>query len=223
MKSQVKATVSMVAAAAIVLAAQGAAMAKVKMAERYRANQFTTAMQAALIAFLAQCLNLSSAECQPAFVLEWGGRGNANGQFNDPHGIVVDTNGNVIVADTRNNRIQIFDPDGTFIMKWGSLGAGPGQFNHPHGIGVDGGNNVFVAETGNNRVQVFTNVGVYVTSWGSFGTGPGQFNFPYAVTVGNDGSIYVADSRAPLLGPDGFSSSPGVDDSVYNSLPPTTS
>ncbi len=72
----------------------------------------------------------------PHFILQWGSNGAGDGQFSGPHGIEVDTEGNVYVADTGNNRIQKFTSDGVFLIKWGSFGTAPGQFNHPHGIGI---------------------------------------------------------------------------------------
>ena len=42
------------------------------------------------------------------FVTTWGSQGTADGQFNYPYGIAVDSSGNVFVADGHNNRIQKF-------------------------------------------------------------------------------------------------------------------
>jgi tripartite motif-containing protein 71 len=101
---------------------------------------------------------------------------NDDGQFNEPHGVAVDSSGNVYVSDSGNNRIQKFSSDGTFITKWGSRGSsngqfigvsgsadepGPtnatnGQFNEPHGVAVDSSGNVYVAEGYNNRLQKFS-------------------------------------------------------------------
>jgi DNA-binding beta-propeller fold protein YncE len=62
----------------------------------------------------------------------------------------------VFVADTANDRIQVFDSSGTFITKWGSSGTGDGEFNSPQGVAVDPSTgNVFVADTFNDRIQVF--------------------------------------------------------------------
>ena len=62
------------------------------------------------------------------FVTKWGSVGNGDGQFYYPHGVAVDSSGNVYVADEKNHRIQKFDSNGTFLAKWGSKGTGDGHF-----------------------------------------------------------------------------------------------
>jgi len=47
----------------------------------------------------------------------WGERGNGPGQFNTPHSIAVDANGNVYVSDRGNHRIQVFDGEGNFLRQ----------------------------------------------------------------------------------------------------------
>jgi len=47
----------------------------------------------------------------------WGERGKEPGQFNTPHSIATDANGNVYVADRGNHRIQVFDGDGKFLRQ----------------------------------------------------------------------------------------------------------
>lgn len=63
----------------------------------------------------------------PQFVFQWGSLGAAPGQFSGPHGIEVDTDGNVYVGDTGNHRVQKFTSQGIFIQQWGSLGSATGQ------------------------------------------------------------------------------------------------
>ncbi|MEY4964644.1 MAG: hypothetical protein RL274_227 [Pseudomonadota bacterium] len=48
------------------------------------------------------------------FVKSWGSRGSGEGQFSTARSIAVDAGGNVYVADRGNNRIQVFDNNGTF-------------------------------------------------------------------------------------------------------------
>ena len=57
-----------------------------------------------------------------------GGIGNRNGQFDEPHGIAIKSSGLVYVADTRNDRIQVFTSGGVYSDQWGSFGGGDGKF-----------------------------------------------------------------------------------------------
>lgn len=127
------------------------------------------------------------------FTLKWGSYGSANGQFNNPFGVAVSGSGTVFIADTLNNRVQIFSNTGIFVGKWGSTGSGTGQLNGPFGIALDGPGNVYVADNGNNRVQKFSSNGSFLLKWGTYGSGNGQFDRPLGVAVDNSGYIYVAD------------------------------
>src|SRR5262249_27118564 len=55
-------------------------------------------------------------------VREWGTPGTGPGQFHLPHGIAVDENGIVYVADRENGRIQRFDLEGHYLGEWSNLG-----------------------------------------------------------------------------------------------------
>jgi len=49
----------------------------------------------------------------------WGGKGNGDGQFNDPTSVAVDpATNNVYVADPLNKRVQVFNENGNFLSKW---------------------------------------------------------------------------------------------------------
>jgi hypothetical protein len=70
------------------------------------------------------------------FVATWGSRGTGQGEFNTPHGIAIDAQNNVYVADRENNRIQVFDNNGTFKTQYTNVGrpnaicmtSGPKQY-----------------------------------------------------------------------------------------------
>ncbi len=57
------------------------------------------------------------------FIKSWGSRGSEPGQLNNPRSLAIDAHGNVFVADTGNQRIQIFDNDGTFKTQITGIGA----------------------------------------------------------------------------------------------------
>ena len=98
------------------------------------------------------------------------------GSLVGPMGIAVDSSGNVYVADSYNNRIQKFTPDGQFVTKWGSGGSGDGQFMEPWGIAVDSSDYVYVADTWNSpHPEVYLD-GQFVTKWGGIGSNAGEFS-----------------------------------------------
>jgi|HubBroStandDraft_6_1064221.scaffolds.fasta_scaffold07064_7 DNA-binding beta-propeller fold protein YncE len=97
------------------------------------------------------------------------------GDFAKPTGVAVDKEGNLYVADTLNNRIEVFDADGAFIRAWGKNGDGPGYFARPKGVTIDSDGHVWVADGMQDRVQVFTNEGQLLITMGGHGLLPGQY------------------------------------------------
>jgi DNA-binding beta-propeller fold protein YncE len=119
-----------------------------------------------------------------------GARGNGKGQFDSPTGIAVDANGNVLVADTNNGRIQKFSPTGTFLSTIASKGSGQGQLSDPNGIAIDRVGRIYIAETGTHRVQKLAPDGAFIAEWK--GPEPGFYG-PRRIAIGPDDSIYVVD------------------------------
>ena len=65
------------------------------------------------------------------FVTTWGTPGSATGEFDLVHSVAVDSQGRVYASDRENNRIQIFDENGTFLKMWTNLGATQNIFITP--------------------------------------------------------------------------------------------
>jgi subtilisin family serine protease len=134
------------------------------------------------------------------FVLKYGATGAGDGQFSQPFGMGRHPTLNTFaVADTANNRVQVFTFDETtgaisFQTRFGSLGTGNGQFNNPYGVAIDPVGRINVVDTRNHRVQIFSGAGAHIVSFGSFGTLQGRFNLPKGIAVDAIGIVYIADT-----------------------------
>ncbi|MBN2688131.1 MAG: hypothetical protein JXR85_08120, partial [Deltaproteobacteria bacterium] len=129
------------------------------------------------------------------YTKSWGRKGTGTADFYLPYGIAADAEGNVYVADTYNNRIQVFDPSGSFLRTWGQKGTGQGQLLLPYDITVDRRGNVYVADTYNFRIQKFDTTGRFILQWGRKGQGIGEFAFLSGVAAGPEGSVYTTDAK----------------------------
>ncbi len=116
------------------------------------------------------------------------------GSFSLPNSVAVDGDGNVYVTDTLNNRIEIFDADGTFLSQFGKNGDGPGDFERPKGIAIDCNGHIWVADAAQNRVKVFNRQGQLLIYFGGQGYYPGQFMGPYGITIDKDNRVIVSET-----------------------------
>lgn len=133
----------------------------------------------------------------PPFALEFGENGSDPGDLYFPKDVAIHpTTGDVYVADTANQRVQVFSATGTPLRNWGSFGTATGSFWAPVGIAVDASGAVFVAEQGNRRIQVFTSTGTFVRVFGNTGGYPELVSDPVSVAVGSTGTVYVTDHGA---------------------------
>ncbi|GIT23513.1 MAG: hypothetical protein CM1200mP40_31950 [Gammaproteobacteria bacterium] len=69
-------------------------------------------------------------------LMQWGRPGSGPGEFDTPHGLAMDSQGRLFVADRTNNRIQIFDQEGNFLDSWE-------QFSRNSGIHIDANDMLF--------------------------------------------------------------------------------
>jgi tripartite motif-containing protein 71 len=124
--------------------------------------------------------------CHP-FLSQLGGPGSANGQFNEPLGIALDSSDNVYVVDGFNARVEKFTDSGVYVTQWGG-------FENPDGIAVDNSGHVYVTDTGWGRVWETSDTGAPVTYWdGSAGIG-GNKNQPAGIFLDASKNIYVSES-----------------------------
>lgn len=110
--------------------------------------------------------------------------------LSSPSGIVVDSSGNVYIADTGNSRIVEVSAQGA-ASALNISGLSP-ALSSPNGIAIDGAGNLYIADTGNNRIVEATSAGVgSVVSMGSI-----TLTAPRGVAVDRSGNLFVADTGA---------------------------
>jgi len=130
-----------------------------------------------------------------------GGTGIADGKLNQPADIFINSSGEIYIADTGNNRIQIFDSAGTHLQSIGKRSLADAHFNEPLGVDVDSSGNIYVADFRNHRIQVLDSDGNLIFKKGAVFNGEpfasssdGFFNFLKDVAVEEStGDIIVAD------------------------------
>lgn len=160
-------------------------------------RHFHTAALASLAVVFMLALMTSSAsavEAPPSFLLKWGMDLSADGALTGPQQVVVDIDGNLVVADSNAHRIQKFTSGGAFITKWGGLGSADGQFMYAAGVASDSSGNVYATDQFNHRVQKFTGTGSFILKFGSKGSGNGQLNLPAGLTLDPAGNVFVVDA-----------------------------
>jgi streptogramin lyase len=128
-------------------------------------------------------------------------------ELNQPTGIAVDQDGNVIIADRGNHMIRKLTPSGNMSILAGTgdpgYTDGPGleaQFRFPTNVSVDKHGNILVADQGNHRIRIISPSGDVSTLAGNgvagYADGPGleaQFKGPTDVVMDEEGNAFVAD------------------------------
>jgi sugar lactone lactonase YvrE len=115
------------------------------------------------------------------------------GDFARPGGLAVDSDGNLYVADTLNDRVEIFDGDGTFIRTFGKAGDGPGYFSRPKGVAVDSDNHIWVVDGMQDRVQVFNQDARLLIAFGGHGLLPGMFQGIVGITIDKQNRVFTSE------------------------------
>ena len=127
-------------------------------------------------------------------VLEFGRRGDGDGEFNFPVAVAVGPSGNLHVTDSLNFRVQILDGEGRFLGSFGKEGRTPGDFDKAKGIALDSDGHIYVVEGLHDVIHVYDEKGRLLAVLGGTGTEPGQFWLPTAISISGSGRILISDS-----------------------------
>ena len=116
------------------------------------------------------------------FIKAWGSLGSKPSQFRNPHALVFDSQGRLLVADRVNGRIQVFDQNGKYLTEYQ-------QFNHPSGLFITKDDTLYATD--------YNSEGQKGATIGSAKTGKVFAFVPDAeagegIALGNDGLLYAA-------------------------------
>jgi len=120
------------------------------------------------------------------FIKSWGGKGKGPGQFDVAHGIAIDANGRLWVADRENQRIQIFDQDGNYLKELKYAGL-------PCSLQI-GDRYVHMVNGFAGQVLRLDLDGKVISATGKAGKGLGEFGEAHMIAVSAKGDIWVADT-----------------------------
>ena len=136
----------------------------------------------------------------------------ATASFTAPYGVMVDSAGNIYIADAGNQLIRKITSGDVVSTLAGNTGNGSGGyqdastgaaawFSSPQGLAIDSKGNIYVADAGNNRIRTISPTGAVTTVAGDGNANfkdaatalSAEFNLPSGIAVDTKGNLYVAD------------------------------
>ncbi len=139
-----------------------------------------------------------------------GTAGFANGtktlaSFNQPTGIAINNDGDLIIADKQNNSVRFISPLGVVATIGGtgqagfSNTAGSVTFSYPNGAGVGAAGTLYIADMANSAIRAIDIKGVVTTFLSNTTTTPGVLASPAGIVGDASGNVYVADNATNLI------------------------
>jgi len=117
-------------------------------------------------------------------------------QLNRPSDFLVTNNNEIIISDTDDHCVVLFNTDGTFIRRIGRKGQGPGEFIRPIKVSL-WEDNLLVADSGNYRIQILTKSGECIKT----------YRFTESTLLGLDAHVFFTKQGDYYYGTNGLASS----------------
>ncbi len=106
-----------------------------------------------------------------------------------PHGVAVMSNGNIVLTDSNNKKVGVFDMNGTQLYSWDTYNNGASRFRCPWYVTVDRDNNIYVADFLDMTIVKFNETGAMLSEWQTKSE-------PHGLTVCGD-KVLVAEHGPP--------------------------
>ena len=137
-----------------------------------------------------------------------GSLGSADENLNFPQSMIIDSNDDIYIVDTGNDKIKKFSGNGTYLNQFGSNGTGDGQFGEPNSIAINSTGHIYVTDSERHRVHIFDSDYSYQGQIGGVGQGDGEgeFDAPRDIAIDSDDNVYVTDynnDRVSIFDSDG--------------------
>jgi sugar lactone lactonase YvrE len=117
--------------------------------------------------------------------------GTGTTRVSNPRGITLTDQGRIYVVDRGNERIQVYENNGTHVRSYGNAQI----FNDVWGVAVANDGSLFVSDFGADKILVFDAAGNLTGSWGESGSLNHQLDGPSDLQIGPEGDLYVADFK----------------------------
>ena len=134
------------------------------------------------------------------FVKGVGNQGKGNLEFSQASGIAVGKRGEIYVADSQNNRIQVLNSDLSYRTSFSKAcpSLGSGCLSHPQAVAINSEGNIYVVDMNNHAVQAFTPEGEFILRFGKYGTTPGCLCVPMALVIDQEDNVFVSTSMGTV-------------------------
>ena len=126
-------------------------------------------------------------------IMKIGAKGKNKTEFTNPQGVCVN-NDKILVADSNNQCVTVFNIFGDYKLRFGNRGRAPGQMQRPTGVAVTLNGNYLVADYDNRWISIYSPEGKYLNKIGA-----GKLLGPKGICVDHSGHIIVVDNKASCI------------------------